>query len=377
MKIGIISRSNLDDRLYWSGAINSVYTNLKKNKKFKITKIDKLNNTLRKIVAIKRDFVKYILSTKYDESYNDLVSKNFGYQIEKKLTNKKFDFLLAFDSSLIAHLKTKIPIILWTDLLYSDYYEHYFNKERISKKTKKSIYNIEKLALIKCNRVFISSEWAIKKAKRKYPNISQKFKLLEFGPSLECNYNRKFIRKKIKERSNTRLNLITLSVNWRRKGIDKILSINKIINKKGINTKLTILGIKEKKIKLKNVNVVNFINKNKKNGEKKISNYLLKNHFHLLLSNAEAYGIALIEANSRGLPNIALKVGGMKHIVKNNVNGKLFNNNSDLNKISNYIIKTFLDKKKYENFCLSSYDEYNKNFSYKKIISKFNKLIAN
>ena len=54
-----------------------------------------------------------------------------------------------------------------------------------------------------------------------------------------------------------------------------------------------------------------------------------------------------------------------------------FNHNSDLNKISNYIIKTFLDKKKYENFCLSSYDEYNKNFSYKKIISKFNKLINN
>lgn len=377
MKIGVISRSNLDDRLYWSGAINSVYTNLKKSKKIEIIKIDKLNNTIRKIVAIKREFIKYISNTKYDESYDDLVSKNFGHQIKKKLTNKKFDFLLAFDSSLIANLRTKIPIILWTDLLYSDYYDHYFNKEKISKKTKKSIKNIEKLALIKCNKVFLSSKWAIKKAKKKYPNISQKFKLLEFGPNLETNYNKKFIKRKIKERSNTRLKLITLSVNWRRKGIDKILSINKIINKKGINTQLTILGIKEKKIKHKNVNIVNFINKNKKNGEKKISNYLLKNHFHLLLSNAEAYGIALIEANSRGLPNIAFNVGGINHIVKNNVNGKLFHHNSDLNKISNYIIETFLDKKKYENFSLTSYEEYNKNFSYKKIISRFNKLITN
>ena len=38
MKIGIISRSNLDDRLYWSGAINSVYTNLKKIKNLKLLK---------------------------------------------------------------------------------------------------------------------------------------------------------------------------------------------------------------------------------------------------------------------------------------------------------------------------------------------------
>ncbi len=377
MKIGVISRSNLDDRLYWSGAINSVYTHLKKNKKIKIIKIDKLNNTIRKIAALKRDFIKYVSNIKYDESYDDLVSRNFGYQIEKKLINKKFDFLLAFDSSLIANLSTRIPIILWTDLLYSDYYDHYFNKEKISKKTKKSIKNIEKLALIKSNKVFLSSKWALNKAKKKYPNISQKFKLLEFGPSLISNYNRKFIKKKIKERSNSRLNLITLSVNWKRKGIDRILSINNIINKKGIKTKLTILGLKEKKIKNKNIRIVNFINKNNKNGEKKISNYLLKNHFHLLLSNAEAYGISLIEANSRGVPNIALKVGGMNQIIKNNVNGKLFHHNSDLNKISDYIIETFLDKKKYKNFSLSSYDEYNKNFSYKKIILKFIKLINN
>ena len=107
-----------------------------------------------------------------------------------------------------------------------------------------------------------------KQSKKKYPNISQKFKLLEFGPSLISNYNRKFI-KKIKERSNSRLNLITLSVNWKRKGIDRILSINNIINKKGIKTKLTILGLKEKKIKNKNIRIINFINKNNKNGEKK------------------------------------------------------------------------------------------------------------
>ena len=162
-----------------------------------------------------------------------------------------------------------------------------------------------------------------------------------------------------------------------KKGIDRILSINNIINKKGIKTKLTILGLKEKKIKNKNIRIINFINKNNKNGEKKISNYLLKNHFHLLFSNAEAYGISLIEANSRGVPNIALKVGGMNQIIKNNVNGKLFHHNSDLNKISDYIIETFLDKKKYKNFSLSSYDEYNKNFSYKKIILKFIKLINN
>ena len=134
MKIGIVSRGNVDDRVYWSGLINVIYHYLKKNKKIKVLKIDKLNNNLRKIYALKREYFKYVKKIKFDESYNKYVSKNFGYQIEKKLNYiKDIDFLLTFDTSLIAYVKTEIPIILWTDMLYSDYYKHYYGKKKFQK----------------------------------------------------------------------------------------------------------------------------------------------------------------------------------------------------------------------------------------------------
>ena len=133
MKIGLITRSDLNDKVYWSGIINSVYENLKKNKNIKVIKIDKLNNTLRKITAFKREYLKLFSKEKFDESYTEIVSKNFGQQIERKIRDKDIDFLLAFDSSLIAYLNTRIPIVLWTDLLYSDYYDHYYKNEKISK----------------------------------------------------------------------------------------------------------------------------------------------------------------------------------------------------------------------------------------------------
>tara|TARA_B100000989_G_C19524784_1_gene466157 strand:+ start:774 stop:1904 length:1131 start_codon:yes stop_codon:yes gene_type:complete len=376
MKIGLITRSDLDDKLYWSGTVNSVYENLKKNKKIKVIKIDKLNNTLRKITALKREYFNFFNKEKFDESYTEIVSKNFGQQIERKIKYKDIDILLAFDSSLIAYIKTKIPIFLWTDLLYSDYYDHYYKNEKISKVSKASINKIEKKAIKRCQRIFLSSNWAIKKANKKYRNFSKKFKLLEFGPSLKSEISKKYVLQKIKTRPKKILNLITLSVNWKRKGISKILKINKIINSKGVKSKLTIIGLK-KKVDDKNINFVDFINKNTKKGYAKISKFLLENHFHLLLSNAEAYGIALVEANSRGLPNIAYNVGGIRQIVTGNVNGKLFDEKIDLEEISNYIIKLFLNKKKYEKLCISSYKEYNRKFSYKKIISKFCILIKN
>lgn len=374
MKIGLITRSDLDDKVYWSGIINTVYENLKKHKNIKLIKIDKLNNTLRKIAAFKREYLKFFNKEKFDECYTEIVSKNFAQQIESKIKDKDIDFLLAFDSSLIAYINTRIPIVLWTDLLYSDYYEHYYNNEKISKASRNSIKKIEKKALQKCHKIFLSSNWAIKKAKKKYRGISQKVKLLEFGPSLKSEISKKIILQKISTRPRKTLNLITLSVNWKRKGISKILQINKIINSKGIKSKLTIIGLK-KKVDDKNVNVVGFINKNTKKGYAKISKFLLNNHFHLLLSDAEAYGIALIEANSRGLPNISYNVGGIKQIVRDKVNGKLFDKNTDLEVISNYIIKIFLNKNKYQKFSFSSYKEYKMKFCYKKIISKFYFLI--
>ena len=60
MIIGIISRANLENRLFWSGTENSVYNNLKLKDKIKIIKIDNLNNSLRKIFAIKREYLRII-----------------------------------------------------------------------------------------------------------------------------------------------------------------------------------------------------------------------------------------------------------------------------------------------------------------------------
>ena len=128
--------------------------------------------------------------------------------------------------------------------------------------------------------------------------------------------------------------------------------------------------LKKKKNLHKNINLINFINKNTLKGEEKISKYLIKNHFHLLFSNAEAYGISLVEANSRGVPNISFKVGGISHIVKDEVNGKLFKINDNLEIIADYIIKKYKNKNEYKKLAQNSYKEYRNKFSYDKIIPK-------
>ncbi len=377
MKIGIISRSDLDNKLFWSGVPSNIYSNLKKNKKIKVVKIDKLNENLRKIFAIKREYLKIIKKTKFDETYNTKVSKNYASQIEKRLKNtSNISHLLTFDLSLVSYLKTDIPIILWTDILYSDYYRHYFKKQNISKLSFKDIKLLEYKAIKQCKIILISSKWALNKAQKKYKQFKSKFKLLEFGPSLKEQVSEKKIKKNILNRKKNKIKLISLSVDGKRKGVDRQIKLINYMNRKGIKTELTVIGFKPKyNFNKSNLKFLGFINKNDSNGERKISSMLLKSHFHLLFSSAEAYGIALIEANSRAVPNIAFDVGGISHIVKNKKNGRLFKKNEKIEKIGDYLISLINNTRKYKKLAISSFFEFKKNFNNNKIISDFIKLI--
>ncbi len=376
MKLGIISRSNLDDKKFWSGVPSTVFSNLKKNK-IKVVKIDKLNENIRKILTLKREYLKIFKKLKFDETYNLKVAKNYANQIEKRLKkNLNLNYLLTFDLSLISHLESDIPIIVWTDILYSDYYSHYFNKQKISKSSLKDIKLIEYNAIKKCKIILFSSRWSLNKARRKYKKFKKKFKLLEFGPSFDQQITKNKIEKNIDKRVENKIKLITLSVDWKRKGLQKQIELVNYIISKGFDGELTIVGQKNKNnIKNLNVKFLGFINKNSKSGERKISNLLLKSHFHLLFSKAEAYGLALIEANSRGVPNISFNVGGIPHIIKNGKNGKLFKENEKIQKIGNYIINLFQNKKLYKKISMSSYFQYKKKFDYEKIIFKLKNII--
>lgn len=374
MNIAIISREKIENRKFWSGTIENSYNILRNSKDIDIIKIDSLDNNLRKIFAIKREFLSFFKGEKFDETYNINVSKNYANQINSQISKQNnLDFILSFDASLIAYIKTKVPIIFWTDLLYSDYYKHYFKKEKIYKQTKNSIKVIEKRAVSKSKYIFLSSNWAINRAKKNYLREKNKFRLMRFGPNFKKRYTKSLIKTKINSKQNKVLRLITLSVDWKRKGVRSLIKLKEIIKNKKINVEILIVGSKNKQLLNydKDIKIINFIDKNQAYGENKISNLLFKSHFHILFSNAEAYGISLIEANMHGLPNITFSTGAINELIINNRNGKKFNHKVNLDIIANYLIKLFKNKKKYKELCNSSYNEFINKYSNGKIISDF------
>ena len=57
--------------------------------------------------------------------------KNYANQINSQISKQNnLDYIIVFEASLIAYLRSPVPIIFWTDLLYSDYYKHYFKDKK-------------------------------------------------------------------------------------------------------------------------------------------------------------------------------------------------------------------------------------------------------
>ena len=75
-----------------------------------------------------------------------------------------------------------------------------------------------------------------------------------------------------------------LSVDWERKGIDKIIELKKIIEKK-VNVEIIIVGAKQKFIKSydKEIKFLRFINKNNAYGEKNLSKLFFNHHIFISL----------------------------------------------------------------------------------------------
>lgn len=124
------------------------------------------------------------------------------------------------------------------------------------------------------------------------------------------------------------------------KGIDQIPIFGEYLMKNNINWMINIYGEGAMKyelmdeIKLRNLNNLHLFQP-----VQDIHNKFLENKILLLFSYTEAFPMVILEANSYGLPVLALKNSGTSQLVKNGENGFLVNNIEDLIERAKFLIE--------------------------------------
>ena len=339
MKIAYLSIDDPKDYISWSGLKLNIYKTLKYlNHDIEI--VGPFKDKKRLPFIAKREILK-ILNYKYDSERKFLLSKIYAKKINTFICNNKIDIIFTSDTYLVSHLKTNIPIILWLDVTYKTYFNHYFSGNKLHKKSFNEANDLEKLALHKAKKIILTSKWAKEETVKNYNINPKKIEIIPFGSNLRQN---KIIKKNNKKNY---LDLVSIGVDWERKGMDKTIKITKYLNKQGLSARLNIIGSSHSKKKFpKYINQIGFLDKNKRKEHSKIIKILSNSDFHILMTKKEACGVVFAEANSCGIFNITNDVGGVRGMIKNNINGKLFKLNDSVSKIAKYIIKIFKDKKK-------------------------------
>lgn len=304
----------------------------------------------------------YLYKKDYYRWAEPLVAKNYAYQISQKLKKTDCNIVLCPENIVpIAYLDCQQPIVLWTDATLTSLINFYRHMDNLCDENIQNIYKMEAIALNRCKLLIYTSEWAAQIAIKTYGISPEKVKVVPFGANLVCQRTGEDILEIIRAKDPAVCKLLFMGVDWFRKGGNTALDVAQELNNIGLKIELTIVGcippFKSEELP-EFVKVIGFINKALPEGIEKINQLFAESHFLILPTLADCTPQVFAEANSFGVPVISTDVGGITTLIKDGLNGKIFNLNAYVSEYSDYIINLMTNYSDYENLAYSSFEEY-------------------
>ena len=358
MKIAYVSENDSSDIQNWSGLDYFIKYSLSIQEGVEIITIDKLTNNFRKWLRIKKLFYN-ITGRRYQAIREPRLLKDYARQISERLP-QDIDCIFAPSSMPIAYLESNIPVFFYTDAGFDemiDYYPAYVN---LCNETLKNGFLAEKRALENVKIAFYASDWAKEAAIKHYNIPPDKIKTVPFGANIFKELSETTIQENIAARSTTEFNLLFIGVDFIRKGGNLAFELAEKLNQNGIKTTLHIVGIPNLPAKYRKDFVKNYgyVNKGQNEGKAIFDKLFSDSHFLIVPSEAEAYGLVYCEANAHGIPAIGTITGGIPTIIKNDVNGWIFEKEEFIENTYNKIKNTIERPDLYKKLAKTSFDEY-------------------
>lgn len=373
MRIAYATTFDAKDVHNWSGTPFHMSQALAKSG-LDIDYIGSLKRQLPPLFKLKQTWNKYVLNRRESPRFNVTAAKAYSMQVAKRLSGHQA--VLSPLINPIAYLETNVPIVLWTDAVYSALLGFYPAFAAHSAETINQGNDITAACLARTRLAIFSSDWAARSAMELYGTSKEKIKVVPFGANIENYPSHNEIKPLIEKRAQDKINLLFLAKSWERKGGDIALAVAKALHKAGYNVQLNIVGYTPKIEPLPYVKCLGFISKQTLEGKARIHELLLNSHFLILPSRADACPMVFAEANAFGLPCLTTYVGGIATAVKNNINGMTFGLDASIDTYCQYIVTLLEKRSNYEALALSAHHEYESRLNWQVATQEVKRLIA-
>ncbi|MBS1664538.1 MAG: glycosyltransferase family 4 protein [Bacteroidetes bacterium] len=257
----------------------------------------------------------------------------YGTGLRNYLTGSEFkaDCILCIGgTTCIPFYDHTTPIVYWHDCTWHTILQSYADKRRFEefKKTFANFWLWDQAVLKRSALAIFSSAFIADACTEHYRIDSGKVRVIPFGANIFDAPVRDRVESALGGKLASRtLNLTFLGKDWKRKGLQDAYRLTLLLNSMGISTQLNVIGCEpaiEGIYDSRHVRIWGRFDKSDEAQFARFEQILFQTHFLVHPAASEPYGIALCEANAYGIPVIGTTVEGLMTIVKNGVNGYLF-----------------------------------------------------
>lgn len=361
IKVGFFSRQNYLDKTTFSGTLYYMRAALKA-RNLQVIDLGNPKNPSR-LKRILNRITKNQASEKAGTPQYIAEHKKFIKLINQQLQQTPCDVIFApVAKGELTYLETTIPIVSLSDTTFTLLEKNY--QLNLDEEQRKIESSQEFIVVAKARKLVYPSEWAAKSAIYDYHAEPEKIEIIPFGANLDAPPS---VDQVLSNKQSSPCRLLFVGRDWARKGGDVAFQTLIALCKKGIDTKLTVVGstppanVQHEKLK-----IVPFLNKNKLEERKQLDELFLKSNIFIFPTRADCSPMVIGEANAFGLPVFTTDVGGIPTIVKNGKNGYMLPVSATGEDYANLIIENFSNRTTYENLVSSSRKEYDSRLNWDK-----------
>lgn len=362
MKLAYVTMFDANNIRNWSGLYWYMHKSLE-NQGVKIELIGNLEHGRSVSRRVRKLWAQNVEQKDFLHFWDLDTARDYCADVDRRLSALDVDGVVSPSLCALAFLKSNLPKILWTDAAFSGLSQLYdeFNPTLISKASSRHARQLERLTASNCDLLIFASEWAAESAVNANQSVnSAKVGVVPFGANFSVTHTAIDVENFVLDRNFDVIKLLFVGVDWERKGGDKAIQIAANVEQAGFKVELTIVGCSppDQLILPKFVRVIGRLDKSVPEEREHLRRLFSTSHFLLLPTKAEAYGLVFAEASAFGVPSLSHQVGGVPTVVKENLNGFLFELTAPVDHWSECITSIFMDKNRLRELSLTSFREY-------------------
>lgn len=322
LRIGFLSRHDVNDRRSWSGIIHYLATALAEHAGTVVPLGPVWTNREHRLEALDAK-LKSLFGKGYATGHNFYLSSFYARKFNELIRQNSIDVIFApVASAEIALIRTSVPIVYMSDTTFAamdGYYKEFSMQLGISRIEANLI---ERLAIRKAARIVYPSQWAANSAMKTYGAKPDRVHVFPMGANLDDPPTANQVRKKPRVEH---VRLLFVGVDWERKGGRVAFDTLQALQQMGIPATLSVIGcVPPAEFAHQSMTVIPFLNRNNPKERIELAQAYLNADLFILPTQAECMGIVFCEAAAFGLPSFASATGGVPSIIEDGHTGHLF-----------------------------------------------------